>query len=113
MTPKDLERQKKLEELQEQHRELSMKKKRLKKKLSQVTNSISQVNKELNQLGGQILDLKNLDGDTPHITDHAVVRYLERVKGVNIWEIKAEIVQHKDAIKVENTIVTVNGDEDE
>lgn len=53
--------------------------------------------------------MKNVDDKAPHITDHAVVRYLERVKGVNIWDLKAEIMQHSDSVRVDNTIVTVNG----
>ena len=109
---KDIERQKKLNELQEKHSELARLKNAKKREMGKVIKEITDINKELKRLGGQIFDLKNLDGDTPHITDHAVVRYLERVKGMNIWDIKAEIVQHEDAVRVDNTIVTVNGNEE-
>lgn len=113
MTPKDIRRQEKLEVLQEQHGRLTAHKKGLRKQVTKLTDEIGVTNKELERLGGQIFDLKNEDGDTPHITDHAIVRYLERVKGMNIWEIKAEIVNNIDAVRINNTIVTVNGNEDE
>ena len=28
---------------------------------------------------------------------------------MNIWDVKAEIINHKDSVRVDNTIVTVNG----
>lgn len=111
MNPKDAKRQVKLNELQDEHGRLTIVKRDLKKQVNRLTNDISIINKELNRLGGQIFDMKNEDGETPHITDHAVVRYLERVKGMNIWDIKAEIVAHRDAVRVINTIVTVNGND--
>lgn len=114
MTPKDKERQERLEALQKEHSKLSSRKKALKSQMGNITEEISKINKELNRLGGQIFDIKNEDGETPHITDHAVVRYLERVKGVDIWALKAEIVAHSDAVRINNVIVTVNEDlEDE
>lgn len=109
MNEKEIERDKKLNDLQEKHRLLSIEKRKKKKVLTELTTEIAQMNKELDRLGQQIFDLKNIDDKAPHITDHAVVRYLERVKGVNIWDIKAEIIQNKDAVRVDNTIVTVNG----
>lgn len=109
MNEKEILREKKLNELQEAHRLLSIDKRKKKKVLTELTGEIAQMNKELDRLGQQIFDLKNIDDKAPHITDHAVVRYLERVKGVNIWDIKAEIMQNKDAVRVDNTIVTVNG----
>jgi hypothetical protein len=110
MNPKDLTRQKKLEVLQKQHSILTAKKVTKKNKLAAVIQEITDINKERTRIGSQIFDLKNEDGDTPHITDHAIVRYLERVKGMNIWDIKSEIVRHRDAVRVDNTIVTVNGE---
>lgn len=109
MNEKDILRQKKLNELQEAHRLLSIEKRKKKNLLTELTNEIGKMNKELDRLGSQIFDMKNVDDKAPHITDHAVVRYLERVKGVNIWDLKAEIMQHSDSVRVDNTIVTVNG----
>lgn len=110
MNPKEIKRQVKLEKLQNEHGSLT----REKERLQHSTNKrLKEINLRLKELGQAIFDLKNLDGDTPHITDHAIVRYLERVKGVNIWDLKAEIMNHKNAVRVVNTIVTVNKDDDE
>lgn len=85
---------------------------REKEQLQHSTNKrVKEINVRLKELGAAIFDLKNLNGETPHITDHAIVRYLERVKGVDIWDLKAEIMNHKNAVRVVNTIVTVNKDE--
>jgi hypothetical protein len=107
---KDKTRQERLNALQERHGELT----REKNRISRATNKrVTEINKELKRLGGAIYDLKNIDGDTPHITDHAVVRYLERVKGMDIWELKAEIMNYKSSVRIDNVIVTVNPDEEE
>lgn len=108
---KEVARQKKLNKLQEQHGELTRLRNAKKRIMTTTMNEIAELNKEIKRVGGAIFDLKNLHGDTPHVTDHAVVRYLERVKGLNIWDIKAEIMNSKDSVRIDNTIVTVNGGE--
>lgn len=102
-------RQIKLNQMQERHGELTREKQSLQRKTN---NRIIEINKQLKSLGQTIYALKNIDGDTPHITDHAVVRYLERVKGVDIWDLKAEIMNYKKSVRVDNVIVTVNPDEE-
>jgi hypothetical protein len=110
MTPKEIKRQEKLEKLQNEHGALT----REKEQLQGSTNKrIREINLRLKELGQAIFDLKNLNGDTPHVTDHAIVRYLERVEGVNIWDLKAKVMNHAKAVRVVNTIVTVNGKDDE
>lgn len=109
MNDKDLERQKKLEVMQERHGVLTAEKRGLLKEVQIRHDKIGKINKELKSIGQSIYDLKNVDGDTPHITDHAVVRYLERVKEMDIWAIKAEIMQYKNSVRVVNTVVTVHG----
>lgn len=109
---KEPARQKKLNLLQEQHREMTSLKNSKKRDMTNIMSEIAEINKHLKRIGGAIFDLKNLHGDIPHVTDHAVVRYLERVKGLNIWDIKAEIMNSKDAVRIENTIVTINAKED-
>lgn len=113
VSEKEIARQEKLNDLQERHGELSRLKNKRKREMNAAMQDITEINKQLTSLGAAIFDLKNIDGITPHITDHAVVRYLERVKGMNIWDIKAEIIEHRDAVRVDNVIVTVNGEQDE
>lgn len=63
--------------------------------------------RRLKDVGNAIYDLKH-EGDTPHITDHAIVRYLERVEGRDIRELKLAVAKHQDSVKVGNVVVTVN-----
>lgn len=83
-----------------QKEELDIEKKALESKIRGIA-------KRLKEVGNAIYDLKH-EGDVPHITDHAVVRYLERVKKVDIRELKLEVSKHKNAVKNGNVIVTVN-----
>lgn len=105
---KEVERQEKLQNLQRRHRELTAQRKALLTEERGIQDKLRVNKKELEAVGGAIYDLKNVNGDTPHITDHAVVRYLERVKGLDIWSIKSEIMQYKESVRIDNTIVTVN-----
>lgn len=112
MNKKEEARTKKLNKLQKEHGELTRLKNAKKREMAKNMTEIAELNKEIKRVGSAIYDLKNINGDTPHVTDHAVVRYLERVKGMDIWEIKAEIMNSKDSVRIENTIVTVNGGEE-
>ena len=57
----------------------------------------------------EIFHLKH-EGETPHVTDHAIVRYLERVEGMDIWSLKAKVAADANAVKVGNVYITVNED---
>lgn len=65
--------------------------------------------RKLKDVGNAIYDLKH-EGDTPHITDHAIVRYLERVEKADIQELKLRVAAHRNAVMDGNVIVTVNED---
>lgn len=64
----------------------------------------------LRNVGNAIYDLLHESSEVPSVTDHAVVRYLERVKGVDVMKLKAEVANHEKAQREGNVIVTVNGD---
>lgn len=70
---------------------------------------LEQKNAEIKDNGQQIFNIKN-GGLTPHVSDHAIVRYLERVEGVDIWELRDKVASCDAAVIVDNTIVTVNED---
>jgi len=53
------------------------------KELSQKLNSIKQINSEIEKLNQQ---------EGIRVSEHAIVRYLERVKGLNVEEIQKEIL---------------------
>jgi predicted nuclease with TOPRIM domain len=73
-----------------------------------VTGEICAKAAELEGLNDNIK--KIVDGmENPVVTDHAVVRYFERVMGINIQDIKDEVVKAEShtCIYKGNTIVTV------
>ncbi|UNQ40937.1 hypothetical protein MPC38_06715 [Prescottella equi] len=102
-------REEKLVAAQREHRALLSEVEELRAQKKPLDNRLRTLNSRLHRLGQRIYDLKH-DGNTPEVTDHALVRYLERVKGVDIKELKVEVAQHKQAHKVGNVIVTVNSD---
>lgn len=105
-------RRNKLEKYQRMHRELNSEIKHLEAQMKPLRNKSLSMKHKLYNIGRAIYDLKH-DGKTPEITDHAIVRYLERIKGWDIPELKLEIANHRQARKVDNVIVTVVGADDE
>jgi hypothetical protein len=113
---KEEEREKKLNILQEKHRRLLQERiplvedfKKKSKILDKARRLMDAKSKELRDVGGQIYDMKH-NGSSPHVTDHAVVRYLERVDGVDIWDLRHKVAEHSQAVREGNVIVTVNED---
>lgn len=107
-------KEERLNALQEQHRRLMAQKLPLVKEYKVAAKvadkkrrAVDAVSKQLKLLGEQIFQLKH-NGPTPHITDHAIVRYLERVEGLDVQSLKLKIAQHKDSVLEGNVIVTVN-----
>lgn len=100
-------RQEKLQEAQRVYRVKLQERKPLETEYKVALKRLQRHNQKLKALGQAIYDLKH-NGDTPEVTDHAVVRYLERVKGYDILDLKAEVANHAQASKVGNVIVTVN-----
>ena len=94
------------------HRELTSKKKALAEKLKPIANELTKVRSDLSRVGTAIHHLKH-GSDAPLVTDHAIVRYLERVEGVDVEAIRFKIAGHSRAVKDGNVIVTVNGDDNE
>lgn len=47
---------------------------------------------DINKLNSEIKDY--LDKEIEPITEHVILRYLERVKGIDIAAIKAEVMEH-------------------
>ena len=75
----------------------------------EVSNKQREYNAKLNQAKNIQEELDKLDNDkTLRVTEHAIVRYLERVKGVNISEIEKEIL-NSDVLKMVNTLGGTGG----
>lgn len=116
MSKKEIQKERKLNELQTKHRRLLVERvpiqtnyKQKSIELDKIRKVLNKKNSEIKEIGEQIFHLKH-DGETPHVTDHAVVRYLERVEGLDIWDLKSRIANDKNAVREGNVIVTVNED---
>lgn len=114
MTDKEKARNKKLNDLQTKHRVLLSERiplvadyKKKHKIATKALRLVQEISKEIHDVGEQIYNMKH-GGNVPHVTDHAIVRYLERVEGVDIWELKDRVISHKNAVKDGNVIVTIN-----
>ena len=92
------------------HRDLSYKKQELAKKIKPIEAELTIVRSDLSRVGTAINHLKH-GGQTPLVTDHAIVRYLERVEGIDVEEVRVKIAKHSHAVRQGNVVVTVNGDE--
>lgn len=113
---KEEQRLDKLNKLQKKHRQLLIervplvadykKKHKVATKAQQVMNAKT---KEIRDVGEQIYDMKHR-GETPHVTDHAIVRYLERVDGIDIWALRDKVAGHSLAVREGNVVVTINED---
>lgn len=109
-------------------RGLQIRKKALKKALEKNKAEVSEKQRKGNAINKEIGEIdKKLNRGNLHVSDHAVLRYMERVKGVNIDDIRDEIIDcipcidhtedikdksvfkgpHKLVIK-DNTVVTVS-----
>ncbi len=104
------QRQAKLEEYQKLHRLLLEEANSLREEYKKASNKLQRHNIKIRSVGQAIYDLKH-DGQTPHITDHAIVRYLERVEGQDIDDLRLKVANHKRAIIEGNVVVTVGLEE--
>lgn len=88
-----------LKELNTQLKALSEKMSLKTSQISSKQSEINQYNKELNQLQKQFTEIENkiekYTNKNPIISEHAIVRYMERVKKIDIEEIKKEILSEK------------------
>lgn len=107
---------KQLNELQTKHRHLLLERQPLvddyKKKhkiMEKARKLVAAKSKEIREVGEAIFSMKH-KGGTPHVTDHAIVRYLERVEGIDIWDLRDKVSQHSMAVREGNVIVTINED---
>lgn len=76
--------------------------------LKSLNNRRSRLSERLRNVSNAIYDLLHESDEVPSVADHAIVRYLERVKGMDIQALKIEVANHKQAQREGNVIVTVN-----
>jgi len=97
-----------LKSLMSQKASLQVEINELKNKHNMIEDEMNFKNKKIDELNKQINNIS----DEPQITEHALLRYIERIKGVDIKEIKKEIMtdQNKKMIEtLESGIFKLNG----
>lgn len=111
--------QRKADKLYAKHKMLIAERELLRKDLKKANKHLAKCNKlikdknlEIKAVTDAIYAMKH-GGNTPSVSDHAIVRYLERYKDMDINLIKLEITTHKAAVYQDNLVVTVNNDIDE
>ena len=92
------------------HRELTVRRNEVKSRHKAVLVELNDINSKIHRIGTAISHLKH-GGQTPLVTDHAIVRYLERVEGLDVDDIRLKIAKHAKSVKVGNVFVTVNEDQ--
>jgi uncharacterized protein YydD (DUF2326 family) len=102
-----------LNDLQTRYGMLERRKDALRKQVIPINKELTELNAEIQRLGTRISQLKHGKKQLPHITDHAVVRYMQRVEGMDIDEIRSKIAGHPKAHMHENVIITVLGENPE
>ena len=107
-----MNREEKLNKYQREHTLLLNEIKELQEQKKPIENRLRKLNSRRHRVGMAIYDLKH-DGMVPEVTDHAIVRYLQRVEGYDINDLKLKVAQSKQSVKVGNVIVTVNEDRED
>lgn len=78
-----------LKHLQTRLKEITDKENDLKEQISLLQKSLRLVIEDKNKI---LLQIENFNNKDVEITEHALLRYLERYKGVNIESLKREII---------------------
>lgn len=107
------ERDSELSELQSRYGKFARRKNEIHASMKPLTSELARVNSEIARLGVRISQLKHGKKDVPHVTDHAVVRYLERNMGMDIDALRNSIMVHPKAYREGNVVITVMGDKPE
>lgn len=107
--PKSWSKAEKIQWYQDKITEIKVKLADAEKQRSHFSNLRLKLIKQMKAATGAIYDLRHTENadNVPEVTDHAIVRYLQRVKGLDINEIKLEIAREKNVVRDGNVIITV------
>lgn len=73
------------------------------KKMKNTVGKIKQYSYEIGCLKGEY----NGENASGKVSDHAIVRYLERYKGINMLDVVNEILEHPDRKYSRDTVTTI------
>jgi hypothetical protein len=72
-----------------------------KEELKPLQKEIAQAQKEFDSLNKIITDMKKKESLNPDISDHAILRYLERVRGFSFDDVRKEILDDSAISSIE------------
>lgn len=107
---RDEARKRKLNQLLEVRNQLGEELEANRKASASLDRKRQKLAKRIRSVNDAIYDLKHENPNVPHVSDHAIIRYLERVELVDINDLKVKVAQHKDAVRKGNAIITVGED---
>ncbi len=100
----------KLEQLLDEVEILHDHEKELKEQIRPLGIELAKVRSGIKEAKNAIHNFKHKGVDIPFVSDHAIVRFLERVDGIDIDAIRIRIRDHVQSVKAKegNIVVTVN-----
>lgn len=107
---KDEARKRKLNQLLQERNQLGDALEANRKAAASLDRKRQKIAKKVRSVNDAIYDLKHENPKVPHVSDHAIVRYLERVELVDINDLKVKVAKHKDAVRKGNAVITVGED---
>ena len=110
-----VERTRKLKSLQVTENKLKSHISKKKKEIRECEAEINSATNQLNLIVNEKAVLESLNDGMPLITEHAILRYVERQMGVDLNEVvkKIHLLPADEMIKQGNTIVTVLTDDND
>jgi len=96
MSKGNISKQNKLKHLESKLSDFNSKYDIIKRDYQEKQKELEQIKRQIKNIEQEINKLKN---DDLIISEHAILRYIERVLGIDIEEIKHKIVPNKDTIK--------------
>lgn len=118
------DKEQKLQELRDNRKTLSDELLRKQKEREKHTRSISKINKEMAELVKKIKSISfeigkikgeynSREGVSEKVSDHAIVRYLERYRNIDMLEVVSEILEHPDRRYSGDVVTTVYADDEQ
>ena len=88
---------------------LQVKKTKIQEEIANLRNTLKELNNQLNERGKALdyvlQELDNLSKNNPIISEHAMLRYVQRFKGVDLKEVEKDILSEEN-LRIINNIVS-------
>ncbi len=85
---------------------LQVRKTQLETELKDLQQTVKNINKKICETNNSLInitkEIKNITSQSPTISEHALLRYVERVLGIDLEKIKREILSEKNIAFIEH-----------